>query len=342
MSKIVCFGEALIDLLAQPPATADTPRAFLQYAGGAPANVAVAAARLGADAHFAGMLGHDMFGDFLLQSFVAAGVATDCIVRTNAAKTALAFVALDEQGERSFSFFRPPAADLLFRSAHFLPACFGGTGSFHVCSNSLTEAGVAEATLDGMARARDAGAMVSLDLNLRPALWPEGVDPGPRLWQALSAADLVKLSQEELDYLAQPLGGGADGEAAVRARIFEGKAHWLIVTDGAAQIRWFTRQASGHAPSFRVEARDTTAAGDAFVGGLLFRLGELGGDGRGFHAFCQHQEGLEDAIRFGAAVGALAVTRKGAFAAMPSLAEVNQLLQEQHHEPAALALREEG
>ncbi len=110
MSKIVCFGEILIDLLAQPPATPDTPRAFLQYAGGAPANVAVAAARLGADTHFAGMLGQDMFGDFLAESLASAGVATDCIVRTDAAKTALAFVALDASGERSFSFYRPPAA----------------------------------------------------------------------------------------------------------------------------------------------------------------------------------------------------------------------------------------
>lgn len=334
MSKIVCFGEALIDLLAQPPATADTPRAFLQYAGGAPANVAVAAARLGADTHFAGMLGQDMFGDFLLESFVSFGVATDCIVRTGEAKTALAFVALDERGERSFSFYRPPAADLLFRSAHFRPECFAGTGSFHVCSNSLTEAGIAEATFDGMARARAAGAVVSLDLNLRPALWPADADPAPRLWQALSAADLVKLSQEELDYLARPLGGGAEGEAAVRRRILEGAARWLIVTDGAAPVRWFTRQASGQVPSFQVEARDTTAAGDAFVGGLLFRLGERGGDGRGFDAICRNQDGIEDAIRFGAAVGALAVTRKGAFAAMPSLAEVHRLLQEQQERVA--------
>lgn len=327
MSKIVCFGEALIDLLAQPPATPDTPRAFLQYAGGAPANVAVAAARLGADTHFAGMLGHDMFGDFLLESFIDAGVATDCIVRTREAKTALAFVALDEHGERSFSFYRPPAADLLFRGAHFLPACFGGTGSFHVCSNSLTDAGIAEATLDGMSRARKGGAVVSLDLNLRPALWAAGTDPTPRLWQALLAADLVKLSQEELDYLARPLAPGADGENAVRTRIFEGAARLLVITDGAAGIRWFTREASGQVPSFRVEVRDTTAAGDAFVGGLLFRMGERGGDGQGFGAFCRNRGDIEDAIRFGAAVGALAVTRKGAFAAMPSLAEVQALLQ---------------
>lgn len=330
MSKIVCFGEALIDLLAQQPITADTPRAFLQYAGGAPANVAVAAARLGADTHFAGMLGEDMFGDFLLESLASAGVATDCTVRTGEAKTALAFVALDASGERSFSFYRPPAADLLFRTKHFQAGCFAGTGTFHVCSNSLTEAAIAETTFDGMLRARAAGAVVSLDLNLRPALWPASVDPAPRLWEALANADLIKLAREELEYLAHPFGGGANGESTVLKRLFEGEARWIVVTDGAAAVRWFTRHASGQVESFRVEARDTTAAGDAFVGGLLFRMGELGGDGPGFAEFCRRREAIEDAIRFAAAVGALAVTRKGAFAAMPSHSEVEHLLQEQY------------
>ncbi|WP_234414879.1 PfkB family carbohydrate kinase, partial [Xanthomonas fragariae] len=107
-NQVVCFGEALIDMLALPSAGLDEARTFAQYAGGAPANVAVAVARLGGAAHFVGMLGRDMFGDFLLQSLQQAGVVTDGIVRTDQAKTALAFVALDEAGERSFSFYRPP------------------------------------------------------------------------------------------------------------------------------------------------------------------------------------------------------------------------------------------
>ena len=327
MGKIVCFGEILIDLLAQPPASADTPRAFLQYAGGAPANVAVAAARLGASSHFAGMLGRDMFGDFLLESLQQAGVETDCIARTDAAKTALAFVALDAHGERSFSFYRPPAADLLFRAEHYLPACFDGTACFHVCSNSLTEADIATATFVGMERARAAGAVVSLDLNLRPALWPADVDPSPRLWQALERADLIKLSREELDYLAAPL--GADGDAQVLRRLLAAQARWVIVTDGAGTLRWYTRHGAGEVPSFRVQAVDTTAAGDAFVGGVLVGLVERGGAGAGFAAFCEQPEAINSTLRFGAAVGALAVTRKGAFAAMPSLDEVQQLLQQQ-------------
>lgn len=321
-NKIVCFGEALIDMLAQPPASPDEPRNFLQFAGGAPANVAVAAARLGADVHFAGMLGHDMFGDFLFDSLANAGVATDCIARTAEAKTALAFVALDEHGERSFSFYRPPAADLLFRAADFAPACFEGTGVFHVCSNSLTEADIAEATYEGMRRARAAGAIVSIDLNLRPALWPQGEDPSPRLWQALDEADLVKLSREELEYLAGPLGG----EAAVMQRLWQQRAQILVVTDGARPIAWDTRSATGTVDTFQVTPLDTTAAGDAFVGGLLFHLARHDTDRDGFARFTASPQQVAASLRFAAAVGALAVTRKGAFAAMPSVDEVNALL----------------
>lgn len=326
MRKIVCFGEALIDLLAQTPVSADAPRTFLQYAGGAPANVAVAAARLGGDVHFAGMLGEDMFGDFLLESLAAAGVATDCVVRTGEAKTALAFVALDANGERSFSFYRPPAADLLFRAEHFAPACFENTGSFHVCSNSLTEPAIARTTLEGMQRACAAGAVVSLDLNLRPALWPRDVDPLPWLFQALDASDLIKLARDELAYLAR----AELGEGKVLARLLGGRARLVVVTDGAGTTRWYTRGAEGELAAFRVDARDTTAAGDAFVGGLLFRLAERGRDGPDFAAFCTDAGAIEDALRFATAVGGLAVTRNGAFAAMPSRADVDQLLREQH------------
>ncbi|WP_234883032.1 PfkB family carbohydrate kinase, partial [Xanthomonas perforans] len=207
--QVVCFGEALIDMLALPQDGPDQARTFAQYAGGAPANVAVAVARLGGAAHFVGMLGRDMFGDFLLQSLQQSGVATDGIVRTDQAKTALAFVALDDAGERSFSFYRPPAADLLFRPEHFAEDGFTQAAVLHVCSNSMTEPEIAQCTLDGMRRARADGAIVSLDLNLRPMLWPQDVDPAALLWEALALADVVKLSREELEYLAGTLDGDA-------------------------------------------------------------------------------------------------------------------------------------
>jgi fructokinase len=330
MQRIVCFGEALIDFLARPTQAPDEPRAFLQYAGGAPANVAVAVARLGGRADFVGMLGADMFGDFMLESLRAARVGVDYSLRTDAARTALAFVALDAEGERSFSFYRPPAADLLFRAEHYQAECFVDAAAFHVCSNSLTEDAIAATTLQGVARARAAGMLVSFDMNLRPALWPHDADPHARLWDVLKEADLVKLARVELDYLAEPLGD----ERGVMARLWEGQAKVVIVTDGAAPIRWFTRDAAGQVASFRVRALDTTAAGDAFVGGLLYRLAERHVDGAGLSSFVRDAESVEGALRFAAAVGGLTVTRHGAFAAMPALAEVEQLLREQYEHAA--------
>ena len=329
MRPILCFGEALIDFLAAPEG--GQGRVFRQFAGGAPANAAVAIARLGGDCEFVGMLGRDMFGDFLLDSLRDAGVGTDGIVRTSDAKTALAFVALDAEGERSFSFYRPPAADLLFRDEHFIPAMFEGAAALHACSNSLTEPAIAEATYAGLRRARTAGALASVDLNLRQVLWAAEVDPTPWLWRLLDEAVLVKLARNELDYLAEPLGS----EDAVFDRLFAGHARLVLVTDGAADMHWRTRAARGTVAGFRVRSIDTTAAGDAFVGGLLFALVQQGVDAPRFDAFINDEAAIRDAMRFGAACGALAVTRHGAFAAMPTHADVQRLLQDEDtHGPA--------
>lgn len=327
-TRIVCFGEALIDFLAKPADGADAPRAFHQFAGGAPANVAVAVARLGGEAQFVGMFGEDMFGDFLVDSLHRVGVGTDYIARTGAANTALAFVALDDSGERHFNFYRPPAADLLFRREHFRDDCFNDLASFHVCSNSLTEPEIADATVYGMQRARAARAIVSCDLNWRPALWDTHVDPHPRLWAELQEADVVKLARSELEFLAQALPTSPDQtrEEAVLNQLWQGHAQLVIVTDGDAPVRWFTRTSRGSVPSFTVRAIDTTAAGDAFVGGLLFELARRGIDATGIANFLRDQDALEDSLRFAAAVGGLAVTRHGAFAAMPDLAQTHALL----------------
>lgn len=307
MKAIVTFGEALIDFLAEPCDGSDAQR-FARYAGGAPANVAVAVAKLGGRAVFVGMIGDDPFGDFLLESLVESKVDTRYVARTSAAKTALAFVTLDAHGERRFSFYRPPAADLLFRPEHFAARCFDDAAAFHVCSNSLTEDAIAATTLDGMRRARAAGACVSFDVNLRPALWPDDADPRARIFTALHEADLVKLCSSELDAL------GGEREALERA--WAGRASLVIVTDGAGPIRWFTRADSGAVPVFEVEAIDTNAAGDAFVGGVLQRIASVA---RGVPT---EPAAIAETLRFGAACGAIAVTRHGAFAALPSAAEV--------------------
>lgn len=318
MAKVVCFGEALIDFLAE------APQHYLRYAGGAPANVAVAAARLGTPAAFVGMLSRDAFGDFLLQSFQAAGVSTECVERTDAANTALAFVSLDTGGERRFTFYRPPAADLLFRPEHFKPGCFADTAVFHVCSNSLTETDIATTTLEGVRQARAAGALVSFDLNWRPSLWAAGVDARSRIWSVLREAEIVKLCASELAFLAGPLGS----QDAAYAEIWRGRTQWLLITDGAEPLIHLTRTSRGELPTFEVHALNTTGAGDAFVGGLLSALLHEKVDPQNLSGFLADGERVRSALRYAAACGALAVTHHGAFEAMPSKARVEAFLRE--------------
>jgi fructokinase len=321
-TAIACFGEALIDFLARPSDDPGKPRQFTEHAGGAPANVAAGVARLGGDARFVGMLSDDMFGDFLLSQFERYGVDVAQVRRTSAARTALAFVSLAADGERSFNFYRPPAADLLFRPADFDATAFHDLAILHVCSNSLTAPDIADTTLHGMRLASAAGALVSLDLNLRPALWPRGEDPLPALWRALEQAHLVKLSREELAFLAR-----RSSDGAVIERLFAQATRVVVVTDGAAPIRWWTRDARGEAATFRVDPIDTTAAGDAFVAGLLQRIALHGLQADGLAAAFADAGMRDELLRHAAAAGALATTRFGAFAAMPALADVQALLE---------------
>jgi fructokinase len=322
MQPILCFGEALIDFHAAGNDERGFAKQFVPFAGGAPANVAVAVALLGGAARFAGMLGADRFGDFLLDQLQHAGVGTTDVVRTNAANTALAFVTLDAKGERSFSFYRPPSADLLFRASDFGRDTFNDVAIFHVCSNSLTDVALAEATCEGMRRARNAGALVSFDLNLRPALWPQGSELRPQLWPALHLADIVKLSAEEFAYLA------VDGEDAALEALWQGSATLLIVTDGDKPMRWFHPDMDGELPCYSVSMVDATAAGDAFVGGLLFQLAEL--DGRGaerLQPLLTSLPHLHAVLRYAAACGAIAVGRQGSFTAMPTDAETRHFME---------------
>ena len=319
--SILCFGEALIDMHGEGNDGHGFARHFVPFAGGAPANVAVAVAKLGSHARFAGMLGMDRFGDFLLHSLQQAGVDTADVTRTGEANTALAFVTLDGRGERSFSFYRPPSADLLFRAEHFRAETFDNTAIFHICSNSLTDPELAAATLEGMQRARRAGALVSFDLNLRPALWPQGSEPRAQAWPALHLADVVKLIAEEFDWLA------IDGEQALLDSLWSGHTRLLVVTDGAHPLRWYHPDADGELPCYNVPMVDSTGAGDAFVGGLLQQLVHQAVTPNNLDGWIGTLPRLHAALRYASACGAVAVTRHGSFAAMPNTDEVEHFME---------------
>ncbi|UYG06882.1 carbohydrate kinase family protein [Halomonas sp. M4R1S46] len=311
MLPVIAFGEALVDMLSSRLGDADdgTPETFTPYAGGAPANVAVACARLGAPSRFLGMLGDDHFGDFLAVELAAQGVDLSGVARTREARTALAFVSRDADGERTFDFYRPPAADLLYRLEHLPAGIFAEPAILHLCSNSLTEPAIADTTLAMAEMAARAGCLVSVDANLRHNLWAEGRADPALVTRLLDAADLLKLSREELDFLR-----GDHPEANWLAERLAAGVKLAVITDGGGDVRALGAGLSLAVTPPAVEPVDTTAGGDAFIGGLLAGLSEHGFE-EGWH---RDSDRLEAALAFACRCGAHAVTRPGAYVALPT------------------------
>ena len=309
MLPLIAFGEVLIDFLQNPQA----PDQFQRFAGGAPANVAVAFARQHGKAWFVGMVGADMFGDFLRAQLQAQQVNTDYLRSTTEAKTALAFVALDEQGDRSFSFYRPPAADLLYRATMFPQQLWQQPALFHLCSNSLTEDDIAACTLKLAMQATAAGAVVSVDANLRHNLWKSGHADRMLVLQLLRLAQLVKLSQDELDYLAEGI-----GEAILLETLLQAGVLWILITNGSAAVRSVTLYGEQQFAVPAITVVDTTAAGDAFVGGWLSQLAMQMQDQSTLLQLIAEPEKLSAVVHYAIACGAYACGRYGAFASLPA------------------------
>lgn len=305
---VLCFGEALIDMRGERH---DGGNRYLPQPGGAPANVAVGIARLGGRARFAGQVGADLFGDDIARALAHHGVDVSLLARSGSALTALALVSLDAAGERSFSFYRTGTADLGYRAAQMPQQALADAGIFHICSNTLTEPDIRDTTRALMTRARQAGCLVSFDINYRPQLWPDPAEAPAIIRELAQQADLVKFSREELAELY-----GGSGPARVRA-LLDGGSGLVVVSDGAAPVRAYTGTGEIETPAPPVAAVDTTAAGDALVAGLLFRLATEGVSAAGLKWWLAEPGRLSAAMDFAVRCGAFTATRFGAFDALP-------------------------
>jgi len=324
--QVLCFGEALIDFLhigVQPQGPLQLP-AYRQFPGGAPANAAVAVAKLGGNARFAGQVGQDAFGDFLAQALQAYGVDLSLLKRHPTAKTALAFVMLDETGDRSFSFYRDQSADVLFAPEQIGAGWFDSKPILHFCSNTLTDDFIAHTTTQLVKQAKAAECLVSFDVNLRHNLWPKqpsALTPQAcreRVNQLVWQADIVKFSRDELQYLCD----GFESQAVYLQHCLDAGCQLLLVTDGAGAIEYY-RAGSAVAKVIppKVQVVDTTAGGDAFIGGLLFSLSCIPAATLPEVSLPQGAL-LHACIEFATACGAVTVTRPGAFPALPDAAEI--------------------
>ena len=304
MKRMMSFGEALIDMQPLSPTT------FEACPGGAPANVAVAFSRLGGAAAFAGGLASDAMGQLLEQSFTANGVDTSPCFRDVTASTALVLISHDGSGDRSFQFYRHDTADLRFPASHWQLSHFQGDSWFHFCSNTLNTPSLAAATDQALSLAKRQGCRISFDVNLRPGLWPTEAAMAAAVTARISEADLVKFSADELALLARCQG---ETIAAYRQRCLAGRCQLLVVTDGAAAVSFFTQDHQGEVIVPAISAVDTTAAGDAFVGALLWALADKA---------LNEAPDIERAVAFAVQAGSFTCLKKGAFSALPRLSDL--------------------
>lgn len=314
VKPLLCFGEAIIDFLNTGFTTVDGVELpdFRQFPGGAPANVAVAFAQLGGQAKFAGQVGNDVFGDFLEKSLTHYGADIEFLHKHPTAPTALAFVSLDADGDRSFSFYRDRTADLLFSIEQVSDDWFIDCPVFHMCSNTLTNADIAAVSTHALERASRAGCTISVDANLRPGLWPNGTIDRSRCDAAVRFADFIKLSKEEIELLAN-----GDEDRYVDD-LLAGMTRLIVVTDGAGPVEYFTRQHRGRIAIPTVEVVDTTAAGDAFTAGVLRGLCAASD----LDLVVSDPKSVEALIEFAIRCGSLTATRAGAFPALPVFSDV--------------------
>lgn len=312
MYDITAIGELLIDFTPHGKSPAGNSL-FEMNPGGAPANVVAAIAKLGKKGAFIGKVGNDNFGSFLNQTLMEIGVDTSGLVYSEDIKTTLAFVHLDDSGDRSFSFYRKPGADIMLSEEEVDLNIIKNSTIFHFGSVSLTNEPSRTATFKAAKYAREKGLIVSYDPNLRPALWENLGLAKEIIIEGLEYADILKISEEELLFITDT-DDLINGTQYLRDKF---NIDLIMVTLGAKGCFYRYKNNTGSLPTYDVKTIDTTGAGDAFLGGLLFKILEKEKKLRELSA-----DEVHDMIDFANAVGSLTTTGKGAIPAMPTLAEV--------------------
>ncbi|KAK6125410.1 hypothetical protein DH2020_040837 [Rehmannia glutinosa] len=306
---VVCFGEMLIDFVPTTSglSLAEAP-AFKKAPGGAPANVAVGIARLGGASAFIGKVGEDEFGYMLAEILKENNVNNEGMRFDPGARTALAFVTLRKDGEREFMFYRNPSADMLLQENELDLELIKKAKIFHYGSISLITEPCKSAHIAATKVAKDAGVILSYDPNLRLPLWPSAESARKGILSIWDTADIIKISEEEICFLTN---GEDPYDDNVVRKLYHQNLKLLLVTEGPDGCRYYTKGFSGRVKGMKVDAVDTTGAGDAFVAGILSQLASD-------TSLLQDEDRLRDALRFANACGALTVTERGAIPALPT------------------------
>ena len=311
MKDIVAIGEVLIDL-TQKGVDENGVAQYAANPGGAPATLAVAAARLGAKTAFVGKVGRDAFGSSLRAVLEANDVDTQGLLEDGKEHTTLAVVSVDETGERSFSFYRNPSADVNLRAEELPEKLLKDTRVLHFGSVSLTAEPARSATLYAARAARENGCLVSYDPNYRASLWNSQEEAVREMKNALPLCDILKISDEEL-----PLLTGTTDPAQGSALLSKLGIRLIFITLGPEGAFFRLGEQTGSVPGIPVKVGDTNGAGDTFFGAALSKLVK-----EDLNTLTLPR--LTQIAAFANKAASITTSRHGAIPAMPRLEEVTE------------------
>ena len=313
MNKLLAIGEALVDMIpGQVNVGIPEVETFQPIVGGAPANVCGAFVKLGGEAEMITQLGDDPFGNKVVAEFDRFGIGKQYVKRTDKANTALAFVALKGDGNREFSFYRRPSADMLMGAEDVKEEWFEGEYALHFCSVSIGNFPMKDAHKVAIEYALKHGLLISFDPNLRKPLWNSMDDLYNAVHEFIPMAHVLKISDEELEFLT----GKTNMEDALD-QLFVGNVKMIIYTKGSDGAECYTRNAKAFAACEKVKAIDTTGAGDAFIGSFLYQLFSDGVKADTLEAVTA--EKMEEYLTFSNKFCGYSVQRKGAIASYPTI-----------------------
>lgn len=309
---VVALGELLIDFTCLSTDEQGYPT-MAAHPGGAPANFLAALAKFGAKTAMLGKVGSDAFGKLLTATLKSAGIDTRGIVSSGDVFTTLAFVTLDDTGNREFSFSRKPGADTCITFEELDLGLIDEAKVFHFGTLSLTDEPARTATRRAVAYAREKSKLITFDPNLRKPLWRNLSDAKEQMLWGLRQADVVKISDEEAEFLFD-----LSPEESARHLLEQFGVKLVFVTCGAAGCCFRNPLASGHVPGLSgVRVVDTTGAGDIFGGSAVWKLLQLG---KAPEELTEAE--LLDAARFACASAGLSTEKFGGISSVPSPADV--------------------
>ena len=312
---VTALGELLIDFTE----SGLSPQGNLMLEvnpGGAPCNVLAMLQNLGHRTAFLGKVGRDAFGDILANAIAACGIETKGLLRDEEVHTTLAYVHTSENGDRSFSFYRKPGADVRLEERELDRELLEGCRIFHFGTLSLTDEPCRTATQTAVRIAKEAGAVLSFDPNLREPLWDDFGEAKRQIAWGLAQCDILKISDNELLFMT-----GEEDFSAGAAMLKQQypNIRLLNVTAGPDGSHCFYGGSHVYAPGLSVNTIETTGAGDTFCACVLHDVLLNGLDGR-------TEDSLAAMLRLANTAAALVTTRKGALRSMPTQSEVLALL----------------